>query len=249
MLQPKPAPRRLDAPTLEMIVVVMLTTLHDFLLSDVLSLPLALRRGPLAQLRALDAVASGLELAVPIIVFVLMLGLWLLGRNAWVRRVAVLFLAWVTLRLVFKVTLVLSTLAPAASAGVIVSRPQNGAGPLLRDTVVLWFVIFLLFGVWYWVIDGGGPDARRDAAAADAPGRAQRFDFQFPQRAAALPGWADWRPGLWDYLFLGFSGSTQFGLSDTAVLSVRAKLLLMLQVTLSIAVIVFIASIATGLIR
>jgi len=240
MLQSKPAPRRLDAPTLEMIVVVMLTTLHDFLLSDVLSLPLALRRGPLAQLRALDAVASGLELVVPIIIFVLMVGLWLLGRNAWVRRVAVLFLAWVTLRLVFKISLVLS---------IIVSRPQNGAGVLLRDTVVLWFVIFLLFGVWYWVIDGGGPDARRDGAAADAPGRAQRFDFQFPQRAAALPGWADWRPGLWDYLFLGFSGSTQFGLSDTAVLSVRAKLLLTLQVTLSIAVIVFIASIATGLIR
>jgi len=238
MLQSKPAPRRLDAPTLEMIVVVMLTTLHDFLLSDVLSLPLALRRGPLAQLRALDAVASGLELVVPIIIFVLMVGLWLLGRNAWVRRVAVLFLAWVTLRLVFKISLVLS---------IIVSRPQTGAGVLLRDTVVLWFVIFLLFGVWYWVIDGGGPDARRDAAAG--PGRAQRFDFQFPQRAAALPGWADWRPGLWDYLFLGFSGSTQFGLSDTAVLSVRAKLLLTLQVTLSIAVIVFIASIATGLIR
>jgi len=227
------ASRRFDAPTLEMIVVVMLTTLHDFLLSDVLSLPAVFARGSLAQLRALDKVASSLELVVPIAIFALMIILWLLARNAWVRRVAILFLAWVTLRLIAKVTLILS---------IIISRPQTGVGVLLRDTVVLWFVIFVLFGVWYWVIDGGGPDARRD-------GTARRFDFAFPQRAAAIPGWANWQPGLWDYLFLGFSGSTQFGLSDTAVLSLRAKLLLMLQVTLSVAVIVFIASIATGLVK
>jgi len=226
-------PRRFDGPTLEMIVVVVLTALHDFLLSDVLSLPSALRGGTLSQLRALDRLVSTLELAVPVAVFALMVILWLLARNAWVRRVAMLFLAWVTLRLIAKIGLILS---------LIVSRPQSGVGVLLRDTVVLWFVIFVLFGVWYWVIDGGGPDARRD-------GTARRFDFVFPQRAAALPGWANWQPGLGDYLFLGFSGSTQFGLSDTAVLSLRAKLLLMLQVTLSVAVIVFIASIATGLVK
>jgi hypothetical protein len=199
----------------------------------IVSLPLVLRRGTLAHLCALDLVASSLELGVPVVIFVLMLGLWLLRRNAWVRRVAMLFLGWVTLRLVVKLGLVLS---------IIISHPQTGVGVLLRDTVVLWFVIFVLFGVWYWVIDGGGPDARRD-------GTVRRYDFHFPQRAAAIEGWAGWHPGLWDYLFLGFSGSTQFGLSDTAVLSLRAKLLLMLQVTLSIAVIVFIASIATGLIK
>ena len=156
------ASRRFDAPTLEMIVVVMLTTLHDFLLSDVLSLPAVFARGSLAQLRALDKVASSLELVVPIAIFALMIILWLLARNAWVRRVAILFLAWVTLRLIAKVTLILS---------IIISRPQTGVGVLLRDTVVLWFVIFVLFGVWYWVIDGGGPDARRD-------GTARRFDFE-----------------------------------------------------------------------
>jgi len=234
------APRRFDGPTLEMIVVVVLTALHDFLLSDVLSLPSALRGGTLSQLRALDRLVSTLELAVPVAVFALMFILWLLARNAWVRCVAMLFLAWVTLRLIAKIGLILS---------IIVSRPQSGVGGLLRDTVVLWFVIFVLFGVWYWVIDGGGPDARRDCAASPGDGTARRFDFAFPQRAAALPGWANWQPGLGDYLFLGFSGSTQFGLSDTAVLSLRAKLLLMLQVTLSIAVLVFIASIATGLVK
>jgi len=233
LVHPRSAPRRFDAPTLEMIVVVMLLTLHDFLLSDVLSLPGAVKPGLLLQLRGLDHLASNLELVVPVAVFAIMFILWLLARNAWVRRVAALYLGWVTLRLAEKIALILS---------IIVSRPQSGVGVLLRDTVVLWFVIVVLFGVWYWVIDGGGPDARRD-------GRVRRYDFHFPQRAAAIPGWTEWRPGLGDYLFLGFSGSTQFGLSDTAVLSLRAKLLLMLQVTLSIAVLVFIASIATGLVK
>jgi hypothetical protein len=133
MTTAKSTRRRFDGPTLELIVVVMLTTLHDFLLSDVLSLPAVLSRGALGQLRALDRLASSLEIGVPVAIFALMFILWLLARNAWVRRVAIVFLAWVTLRLIAKITLILS---------IIVSRPQSGVGVLLRDTVVLWFVIF-----------------------------------------------------------------------------------------------------------
>jgi hypothetical protein len=125
---------------------------------------------------------------------------------------------------------------------IITSRPQNGVGVLLKDIIVMWLANFLLFGVWYWIIDGGGPDARRD-------GTSRRFDFGFPQRSAALHGWEGWQPGIWDYMYLGFSSSTQFGLGDTTALSVRAKLLLMLQITLSLIVIVIIASIAVSLIH
>ena len=106
----------------------------------------------------------------------------------------------------------------------------------------MWLANFLLFGVWYWIIDGGGPDARRDNPEV-------RYDFGFLQRSVTLPGWEGWQPGILDYIYLGFSSSTQFGLGDTTALSVRAKLLLMLQVILSLIVIVFIASVAITLIR
>lgn len=228
-----PAPRRLDTYAFEMIFVVALITLHDFLLSDALSLPLALQRSTLAQLRAMDRVVSSAEFLVPLVFVVAMLILWLIGRNEWVNRLAIIFLAWVTLRLVAKVALVLFT---------IISRPLKQASGILTDTIVLWFAFFLLFGIWYWIIDGGGPRARRDNTV-------RRFDFGFPQRAVSYPGWDDWRPAFWDYVFLGFCGSTQFGLGDTTVLSLRAKFLLMLQATLSVAVIVFIASIAIGIIH
>jgi hypothetical protein len=225
--------RQLDAVTLEMIIVVVLITLHDFLLSNALSLPFVLRRSTLAQIRLFDGVASSLEFLVPIVFFVVMLVLWLIGQNAWVRNITIVFLSWVTLRLVGKVALVVY---------IITSRPQAGVGVLLKDVIVMWLANFLLFGVWYWIIDGGGPDARRD-------GTSRRFDFGFPQRSTTLPGWESWQPGIWDYLYLGFNSSTQFGLGDSTALSVRAKMLLMLQITLSIVIIVFIASIAITLIH
>jgi hypothetical protein len=228
-----PASKRMDPYALEVIIVLALITLHDFLLSDVLSLPLVLRHSALVQVRSWDTVATSLEFLVPAVLFSVMLILWFTQRNAWERRVGIVYLGWVTVRLVIKIGLVIF---------IVTSRPQTGAGVLLKDSVVLWIVNFVLFGAWYWIIDGGGPRARRD-------GTSGCHDFAFPQHALSLNGWENWRPGFWDYLFLGFSGNTQFGLGDTSALSRRAKILVMLQVTISLAVIVFMASLAISLMR
>ncbi len=227
------AVKRLDAYTFEMILAIALITLYDFLLSDAMSIPLALQHSTLGHLRALDVVVSGLEFLVPVAVFAILIVLWLLGRDDQAHRVVIVYLIWVTFRLVAKAALVLE---------ILISRPQKVVSIVLRDTVVLWFVNILVFGVWYWIIDGGGPRLRHQGAV-------QRNDFAFPQRMTSLAGWAGWQPGFWDYIFLGFTGSTQFSLGDTGVLSLRAKFLFMLQVILSIVIIVFIASVATGLLR
>jgi len=225
--------KRPDTYSLEMIIVLAIITLHDFLLSNTLSIPGVLGRIALVKLISLDRVASSLEFIVPIVILATMLVLWFTESDQWVHTLAIVYLAWVTIRLTTKVALV---------SYVIASRPQSGVGVLLKDTVVLWIANVLLFGAWYWIIDAGGPRIRRE-------GPAQRFDFAFPQRVASLPGWQNWQPGFWDYVFLGFCGSTQFGLADTLVLSLRAKLLLMLQAALSLTVIVFIASIAISVLR
>jgi len=222
-----------DAFSLEMIIVLVIITLHDFLLSNTLSIPGALGRIALTRVISLDRVASSLEFIVPIAILATMLVLWFTENDQWVHTLAIVYLAWVTVRLTTKVALV---------SYVIASRPQNGVGVLLKDTIVLWVANVLLFGAWYWIIDAGGPRVRRED-----PG--QRFDFAFPQRVVSLSGWQGWQPGFWDYVFLGFCGSTQFGLADTLVLSRRAKLLLMLQAALSVTVIVFIASIAISALR
>ena len=228
-----PTFQRLNRYTFEMIVILVFISLYDLLLSDALSIPVALRMSQWMALRSLDHLVSSLELLLPLNILVLMAVLWLAGRNHWERRLALAYLGWVTLRLILKVALVIVI----ASDSKIVKAPI-----LLKDTFVLFFIISVLFGVWYWMIDGGGPQARRD-------GQVKRCDFSFPQQFQPTPGWEDWQPGLWDYIFLGFSGSTQFSPGNSNVYSARAKLLLMLQVSLSLLILVFLASFAISLLK
>jgi hypothetical protein len=225
--------RRLDPYALETIVVLALITLFDFLLSDVLSLPVALRSNQLAVFKSIEGNVRAAGFLVPAFVFTALVVLWLVRQSAWQRRLAIAYLAWVTLRLTVETGLIVF---------IVISHPQVVVGVLLKDTAVLWVLNVVLFGLWYWIIDAGGPRARRD-------GLSPRYDFAFPQRTLPIPGWANWQPGIWDYLFLGFSGSTQFGLGDTNLLSWRAKSLLMLQVALSMTILVFLASFAISLMR
>jgi len=64
----------------------------------------------------LEHITSSLEFLVPIVLFTAMLALWLTRRNAWERLVAIVYLGWVTLRLVIKIVLIIL---------IITSRPQT----------------------------------------------------------------------------------------------------------------------------
>lgn len=120
------------------------------------------------------------------------------------------------------------TLAEVASTLLLVSiLPRGGIGPteLLRDAALIWTVNVVTFALWYWELDGGGPLMRK--ARPHEPG-----DFLFPQQASGVQ--KDWAPRFVDYLFLAFNQSTAFSPTDTAVLSRRAKVLVMIQATLSL---------------
>ena len=105
MNQSVPKPKRPDAYSLEMIIVLAIITLHDFLLSNTLSIPGALGRIALARLISLDRVASGLEFIVPIAILATMLVLWFTENDQLVHTLAIVYLAWVTIRLTTKVAL------------------------------------------------------------------------------------------------------------------------------------------------
>jgi len=100
-----------------------------------------------------------------------MLVLWFTESDQWVRTLAIVYLAWVTICLTTKVALV---------SYIIASRPQSGVGVLLKDTIVLWITNVLLFGAWYWIIDAGGPRVRRE-------GPAQRSILHFPNAWLPCP--------------------------------------------------------------
>ena len=93
----------------------------------------------------------------------------------------------------------------------------------------------MTFTVWYWEIDGGGPAQRRQEEHHSE-------DFLFPQMNLDDKTSRTWSPSILDYLFLAFNTSTAFSPTDTAFLSRRAKLLMMVQALLSLVILAVLVS-------
>ncbi|HLJ03737.1 MAG TPA: hypothetical protein VKT31_09870 [Solirubrobacteraceae bacterium] len=96
--------------------------------------------------------------------------------------------------------------------------PISGHSLILAGSA-LWITNVLLFGLWYWEIDRGGPVSRR-LTEDRAP------DFLFPQMTD--PKWAptDWAPQLVDYLYVSLTNATAFSPTDTMPLTATAKWLM-----------------------
>lgn len=94
-------------------------------------------------------------------------------------------------------------------------RP-TGAIELLFTGAVLWVMNVLVFGLFYWLLDGGGPELR-------ASGVTREHDFAFPQQTDSVSSALGWYPGFGDYLYLAFTGATTFGPTDAMPYTHRAK--------------------------
>lgn len=133
------------------------------------------------------------------------------------------------------------TLADASSALLLVAllpRDFIPASHLLRDGVIIWGINIVTFALWYWEIDNGGPIARYLR-----PYKSK--DFLFPQQALGEikeDGTSNWCPGFIDYFFLSFNHSTAFSPTDSGILSIKAKVLVMIQATISLMAVVVIIS-------
>ena len=98
---------------------------------------------------------------------------------------------------------------------------------LLASGALVWLGNNLSFGLLYWLMDSGGPIARSRYP--------RPVDFAFTQQMSpelAPPGW---RPVFLDYLHLGFTNATAFSPTDVMPLSLRAKYVMVLQSTVSLA--------------
>ena len=131
-------------------------------------------------------------------------------------------------RMLVLVPLCVSTLALVASIALFVlTLPTNThATNLLRAAALLWSFNILVFALWYWEVDGGGPWKRHLAGHRAA-------DFLFPQQAAG----ERWVPHYLDYLFVAFTAATALSPADTYPLTRLAKMLMMFEAVLSLTVI------------
>jgi hypothetical protein len=113
---------------------------------------------------------------------------------------------------------------------------KDPPGTLLFSAGALWITNVLVFALWYWKLDAGGPQGR------DEPGGALKTSFLFPQMVRQSEADQSWSPEFLDYLFLAFNTSTAFSPTDTAVLSRWAKVGMMLQSLISLSIIALLAA-------
>jgi uncharacterized membrane protein len=132
-------------------------------------------------------------------------------------------------RLALGVTALVS-IANAISLGLLVSNllhrnPSTGE-QLIVAGVLIWMTNILLFGLWFWEVDRGGPGRR--AAAHDGPP-----DFLFPQMPDDRLA-PEWRPIFLDYLYVSLTNAFAFSPTDTMPLTVMTKSLMGVQSLVSL---------------
>lgn len=116
------------------------------------------------------------------------------------------------------------------------ARRESGL-ELLQSAGTLFPSNILIFALWYWRIDAGGPH-EREIAGAHVVG-----EFLFPQMTMDPEtrrecGQQHWTPGFIDYLFLAFNTSTALSPADTGALTRIAKVMMMVQASISITILV-----------
>ena len=139
-----------------------------------------------------------------------------------------------TLQRLMVALLVVMTVGTATSVTVLAVDILAGvqgvtATVLLGRGAAIWFENVILFSLWYWQFDRGGP-AERAAGTAVPP------SFAFPENATPELAPAGWRPAYPDYLYLAYTNATAFSPTDTLPVRRWAKLTMMVQSTLSLVI-------------
>lgn len=153
------------------------------------------------------------------------------GRPGWLRAERGI------VRLFFAVSMVLILANLANLVHAMVHRSAEITGvQLLASSIGAWAINVLVFSLLYWQLDRGGPEARISHAGRLA-------DWFFPQESAPtedVP--AGWGATYVDYLYLAYSTATAFSTTEVAPLTHRAKLLMMLESSISLATILLVAA-------
>lgn len=164
---------------------------------------------------------------------VLLSSVWSIARLV---VVAPALLFWLLRRerayyLTLLLSIIVITLELLANVVMLVVDPLvnswEGSVFLLSDNVLLILINVHVFALWYYVVEA--PIWRVSAATGE-----QRWDFLFPQRAAQIRGYEGWAPHFIDFWFLALVTIFTFGPADTLPLSWRAKLLMALEIVVSV---------------
>ena len=111
--------------------------------------------------------------------------------------------------------------------GLVLGMEGTDPTKLLLTGAAIWLTNVVVFSLWYWEFDRGGPGARAQA-------RHEHPDFMFPQMQSPELAPHDWQPAFVDYVYLSFTNATAFSPTDTLPFSRWAKIMMMTQSAVSL---------------
>lgn len=119
-----------------------------------------------------------------------------------------------------------NAVALSALIGSLVSGQVTSGGQLLLKAMTIWGTNVIVFGLWFWELDRGGPVARRLPEPRPP-------DFQFPQMENPQLAEPGWYPRLMDYVYTSFTNSIAFSPTDAMPLTRWAKALMLAESAVS----------------
>jgi hypothetical protein len=129
---------------------------------------------------------------------------------------------YATWALLAAITLDNTLSAAVLDTRIITGEVSNDAMLLLGSGAAIYVTNIIVFGIWYWELDRGGPFARRS-------GHRPYPDFLFPQMTSPEVTKPDWRPTFVDYLYVSFTNVVAFSPTDTMPLARWAKIMMTVQ--------------------
>ena len=139
------------------------------------------------------------------------------------------------------------SIANAVSAGRLIANLLRGtatedAGLLLRWGGAIWLTNVVVFALWYWELDRGGPAMR-------AEGVREFPDLLFAQMATPEIAPDSWEPQFLDYFYLAFTNATAFSPTDVIPLARWTKMMMLLQSVVSVSTVVLVVARAVNILR
>ena len=136
------------------------------------------------------------------------------------------------------VLIALANIGNVASLGLLVHLLLGGlhigGRTLILSAIEIYLTNVIIFGLWYWELDGGGPAARLGK-------RSPYRDFLFPQMNSPDKAPPGWRPSLVDYMYVSLTNATAFSPTDTLPLTRKAKSLMSVQCVASLLTVALVA--------
>jgi len=187
-------------------------------------------------LRLPDKLTPGPQLAVPVLEVILLIPL--VATSPFRITDRTVNLRWLSICLI-----ALVNAANGASLVLLVRYLLHGGQTdgrtLIRAGIGIWVTQVLVFALWYWEVDRGGPVAR--CSVDHGPP-----DLLFPQMQLPAVIGKGWYPRFWDYLYVSLTNSTAFSPTDTMPLSTRAKLMMSVQCMSALVISVLVIAKAVG---